>query len=124
MFIKASEDVHEYVLEYDRQSDVQTVWHLKAQNSEDTQGFLTRYNREAMKRGGSDEVRGQKLNQVDKQQLQRVLVRVDNCFEEGDKVVEPEDLRRAIDLLDYNSLQELLRASQNVSVLGLEEKNS
>lgn len=123
MFIKADKDVREYILEYDRENDTSTVWHLKAQTSEETQTFLSRYSRESMKKGGSDEAKGVRLNAVDKQQLSRVLVRVDNAYEVGDSITTPEELRQVIDLLDFNGLQELLRASQNMSVLGSEEKN-
>lgn len=126
MFRAVDSDPKPYILPYDRsakEGHVPTVWWLRPQTAEETSTFQYRWGRQSDRIELPPDARAREVTKVEREQLQSVLSKVDNAFEVGDCLEDPVEIAEAVRKLDYFDLQELLRASQRMSVLGETEKN-
>ncbi len=123
MFLPATKTPTWFVLSYDRQSECPTVFWLVPMTAEDYGIYTTAWDREDRRLGLPDELRAKKKIQVDREQFQRIVVRVDNAFEPGDSLTKPEELARVCNTLDWPSLQEVVREASSTSRLQEAQKN-
>jgi len=123
MFKPVTSEPVPYVLEADRQNDPSTRFWMTPQTADQTQAYLSRYARTAQRGSQDDAARAARLTKYDREHVLSILSRVENAYEAGDDLTEPEDLARVVGDLDYRALQELSTAAQSMSVLKESEKN-
>lgn len=123
MFMQCTKEPVGYVLLGDRDSDPPTVFWIRPMDAEEHTTYYARWMREDG-RISPDEVKAKKKIAVDREQLQAICQRIDNCWHPGDYVTDSEEIARAIALLDWPCLQELLRTAASTSALRPFQKNS
>ena len=112
-----------YTLSTDK-SDVKTVFHIKCMTADMHQQYISRYVFEQNNQDATVEAKARTLVQCDRETLQRCIDHVDNAYNQGDTISTRDEIAKLLHEVDWPTLQELLRASQSMSILDADTKNA
>lgn len=125
MFLQVTSTPIPYVLNYERmRKDANpTLWGIVPFTAPQWQSYKARWRDQEKKYGVAEDIKAQRACELDRETLRGNLKFVRNAYAVGDEVTDEIEVAGVVEKLDDASLQELLIAAGNMSVLEEGRKN-